>query len=236
MWLMIRYRPTTLFSLRYSAATSTGAKSLLVPSPYTIKMALVVSAIRWQGVEFAQDIFEMIRDLRPVRIRPPEYAVVNRCFLKYQKPKEEKLSKKKRRDNYESPIGYQATVGFREYVYLQGLLEIALPIANEEQGHNLVALALRVNYFGKRGSLMQFVSYDSLEDLPDGFTEVIRASAIGGGILQPLDDMAPDLTFDKVDVTSDTQMRSSDRPTAPTVLPYRIGRTSVGYAAYVRAT
>lgn len=236
MWLVIHYLPTTLFSLRYSAATSTGAKSLLIPSPYTIKMALLVAAIRWRGVAFARGAFEDIRDLRPIRIRPPRYAVANRCFLKYQKPREDKTSKATRGEDYEPPIGYQSTVGFREYVYLHGVIEIALPIRNDTQGRDLLDLAAQVNYFGKRGSLVQFVRYEFVETLPEGFTATL-AEAGGSmmhGVLQPLDDMASDLTFDKIDVTSDVAMRSADRPAVPTVLPYRLGKAAVGYASYTR--
>jgi hypothetical protein len=233
MWLVVRYQPTTLFSLRYSLATTTGAKSLLVPSPYTIKMALVVAAIRWQGVEFAKEVFPILRDLSPIRIRPSEHAIVNRCFLKYQKLREDKTAKSKRGEDYEPPVGFQSTVGFHEYVHLQGELSIALPVLDEVQSRHLLQLAVRVNYFGKRGSFVQYAGFEHIQDLPQFFSVSLSAAAEQSGILQPLDDMAPTLTFDQVDVTSDIRMVSGDRPSSPVLLPYRVNKTASTYAAYI---
>jgi len=233
MWLVIRYLPTTLFSLRYSAATSTGAKSLLIPSPYTIKMALLVTAVRWHGIDVARREFQTIRDLCPIRIRPSRYAVANRCFLRYQKPCEDKAKGSKDR---EPPIGYQSTVGFREYVYLHGPFEVACPVKNEVQGRHLLGLAARVNYFGKRGSFVQFVGHELVDTLSEGYTVPFAEANTGAipGVLQPLDDMAQSVTFDKIDITTDTSLLSSDRRSELTVLPYRAGRAALGYASYAR--
>ena len=234
MWLVVRYQPTTLFSLRYSTATTTGAKSLLVPSPYTVKMALLVAAIRWQGVAFAKEVFPLLRDLSPMQICPSEYAVTNRCFLKYQKLREDKTAKSKRGADYEPPIGFQSTVGFREYVHLQGDLRIALPMQDEAQILDFLQLAVRVNYFGKRGSFVQYAGFEHIKVLPRIFSVSLLVAAGQSGILQPLDDMAPTLTFDQVDVTSEIRIGSGDRPSNPTLLPYRVNRSASTYSAYAR--
>jgi hypothetical protein len=49
-WLIARYQPTSLFSLKHGDATSTGGKSLLVPTPFAIRMALLDAAIRTEGI------------------------------------------------------------------------------------------------------------------------------------------------------------------------------------------
>jgi len=197
-------------------------------------MALLVTAIRWQGVAFAKEIFPLLRDLTPIRICPCEYAVVNRCFLKYQKLREDKTAKSKRNDDYESPIGFQSTVGFREYVHLQGDLLIALPVTDEAESKDLLQLLARINYFGKRGSFVQYAGFKHLEELGSLFTANL-VSAIGlSGILQPLDDMASSLTFDQVDITSTTRIKTEDRPSIPTLVPYRVGRSASTYASYNR--
>ena len=41
MWLIAEYEAVTLFSLKLSTATSSGGKTLLVPTPYALKMALL---------------------------------------------------------------------------------------------------------------------------------------------------------------------------------------------------
>ena len=234
MWLVVRYQPTTLFSLRYSTATTTGAKSLLVPSPYTVKMALLVAAIRWRGVTFAKELFPVLRDLSPIRICPSEHAVTNRCFLKYQKLREDKTAKSKRSDDYEPPVGFQSTVGFREYVHLQGDLLIALPVMDEVQSKELLQLLVRINDFGKRGSFVQYVGFEHVEELASLFTTKLAFTKGQSGILQPLDDMASTLTFDQVDITSETRMKAEDRPSTPTLVPYRVNRSAATYSAYTR--
>jgi hypothetical protein len=237
MWLILTYNPTSLFSLRYSSATAAGAKSLVVPTPYTIKMALLVAAIRWRGLDYARnEAFPKVRDIRPIRIRPAEYAVVNRCFLKYQKLREDKTAKAGREADYLPPIGYLSTVGFREYVYLRGYWDIGLPVDAADDAVLLSSLAVRVNYFGKRGSFVQFLGSEVAAELPAGFSSPLADSFSTGaqGILQPLDDMAPSLTFDEVDVTTDSRLSEAHRPRTPTVLPYRLMASANGYAAYGR--
>ncbi len=46
MWLIATYQPTSLFSLRPANATTSGGKTLLTPTPFALKMALLDAAIR----------------------------------------------------------------------------------------------------------------------------------------------------------------------------------------------
>ena len=54
-----------LFSLKDSNSTSSGAKSLFLPSPYSIKMAFISQAMSLGGVNFSKDknLFAAIRDV-----------------------------------------------------------------------------------------------------------------------------------------------------------------------------
>ena len=45
MWMVARYAPTALFSLKPAAATSSGGKTLICPTPFSIKMALLDAAL-----------------------------------------------------------------------------------------------------------------------------------------------------------------------------------------------
>ena len=244
MWLISTYEPVSLFSLRYSSATTAGAKSLLVPSPYTIKMALTVAAIRLEGKEFARTNFLWIREMRPIRVRPSHYAVVNRCFLKFQSKRSEKSAKPKTETgeidpNYEAPIGYAATVGFREYIHLYGPLEIAFPI-DDLQEHQLTLLRRllpQINTFGKRGSLFQFLKLQESTELDDDFSTALSSGGLGAsGIVQPLDDMASSVTFEKVDVTDSSQkVNRSERLSQPTLIALRSTRFAQTWAFYEKA-
>lgn len=49
MWVSAEYEATALFTLKPALATSSGGKTLLVPTPYSIKMALLDVACRLEG-------------------------------------------------------------------------------------------------------------------------------------------------------------------------------------------
>ncbi len=51
MWIVAQYLPVAPFSLKPAAATSSGGKTLLAPTPYAIKMALLDVAIRTLGLK-----------------------------------------------------------------------------------------------------------------------------------------------------------------------------------------
>jgi hypothetical protein len=81
-WLVTQYKPTTLFSLKMSLATSSVGKTLLVPTPYSIKMAFVDAAFR-SGLS-NEDSADFLRSLVgvDVRVAPPEAAVATHTFVK----------------------------------------------------------------------------------------------------------------------------------------------------------
>src|SRR6266542_3258808 len=86
-WLVATYRPTAPFSLRLTTATSSGGKTLLVPTPYAVKLALVDATIRVGTVERGRALFDVLKG-RVIRLRPPEHVVVNNTFVKIQRRRE----------------------------------------------------------------------------------------------------------------------------------------------------
>ena len=66
-WLVVEYRPTALFSLKISLATSSVGKTLIVPTPYAIKMAYVDGGFRVGWTE--TDCNAFLRSLVDVEIR-----------------------------------------------------------------------------------------------------------------------------------------------------------------------
>ena len=80
MWCIAEYEAVTLFSLKLSAATASGGKTLLVPTPYALKMALLDAACRTAGVAQAEAWWPVIRDLR-VALFPAERCVVRKIFV-----------------------------------------------------------------------------------------------------------------------------------------------------------
>lgn len=105
-WLVSEYEPTALFSLKISLATSSVGKTLVIPTPYSIKMALVDAAFRagLSDVECA----DLLRSLVGVdlRVGMSEAAAVTHTFVKVrQEAKAPNWDKKKQAEGQ-----YQASL------------------------------------------------------------------------------------------------------------------------------
>jgi len=228
MWLITQYVATSLYSLKMSAATSSGGKTLLAPTPYALKMALLDTACRAQGVRYAKHVWPTLRDLR-VAYSPPERAVVNKLFTRVLKP------------NRKPPPPLARSIGYREYVYFAGPLGIALS-APEDEGvpEWLPQLTAQIAYLGKRGGFVQPTGIPQASDtLPRGY--VLLNSPRGQthfdrrGVLQLMDDCGPGMTFEHASIYSGTRVRiGQERISSPVVLPYQMARTSKSYALYER--
>lgn len=179
------YQPTNLFSLKESNSTNSGAKSLLIPSPYAIKMALFNQAITIDG----KDIFEekKSKEFSYIKDATIEYRVsgsfcVNNCFVTIQSL----------RDGT-----YRAKPSFREYIYLSDNIEIIFDVKSEEAKQYLQNYLHRINYFGKRGCFFQFIGYRDNPGEPN--VKEFDTSDFSPGILQEFDDISPKADFKNVD-------------------------------------
>lgn len=181
-WLIVSYSPTSFFSLRMTHATSKGGKTLLVPTPYAVKIAFIDACFRMysghEAINKAQAVFDIVKGME-IRIRPPAYCVVQNTFIKV---------KQEERD---APQGmYAPTIAYREFCYLKGDLDVAIDTAGLSAGqiNELIELAMRISYFGKRGSFMQFLRSEILEGEPEkAFTcPEDKADLISGGFATTL--------------------------------------------------
>lgn len=242
-WLIAQYSPVTLFSLRMGEATGTGAKTLLVPTPFAIRTALLDVAIRTQGVQTGEDAFQAIKELR-LAMLPPKQVVVTNMFAKVLKPQ---------RGDSQKKSAMQRTIAFREYVHLLDNLQIAF--GGTETALNVIEpLLLQVNYFGRRGGFFQFMSADEQntadDEIPQGFVALngafINDGDINGrmpvsfasGVIQLMDDWGPKLTYAKVNTHDEAKIKKVgkglDRVRKSVIFPYRITRTGRGFTAYER--
>lgn len=194
MKFSVIYKPTTLFSLRDSNSTSSGAKSLFIPSPYAIKMAFLNQAISLGGEDF-EDIekFSIIRDAK-ISYHINGFFCVNNCFVKIQKQR------------YGSP--FTPTISFREYIYLDSALEIIISVASEKQKVFLEKYLCKINQFGKRGCFFQFVGF---KDCPsESNVQQFDIKNINFGILQEYDDFDSNLNFENVNSYSDKKTKRKE--------------------------
>ncbi len=230
MWLISEFEATTLFSLRLSTATSSGGKTLLTPTPYALKMALLDSACRAVGVKRAESLWLEIRDLE-VAIRPCAQVAVTNLFQKILRPRRNPGN----RENADwGP--FQKTIGYREYAQWIGPLGLALRSNSNKRKDWLADLIIQVNYLGKRGSFVQISRLPIwMDDLPKGYLNVTaeQTNFLVNGTMQLLDDCTPNLTFDKANVYNNEKIRlKTDRIIREIVLPYRLIRSSKSFSLY----
>lgn len=232
MWFITTYQPVSLLSLKVSTATSTGGKSLLLPTPFAFKMALLDVVIRDGGVDLGEALWPTICNGQ-VAVRGPERIVVNNTFTKILKPN--------RSAAYDPDTGLflvmGRTIGFREYVQWQGELQIAFQADSEAK--DWARWLTQIHYLGKRGGFIQAVAPPTQADeLPDDFTLLTQDNEAGfalDGTLQVMDDCASDVRFDQVNIYTTTKLRvGSDRILRHVILPYRMERSSRGYTLYRR--
>ncbi len=237
-WLVAGYRPTSFFSLRMTHATNKGGKTLLVPTPYCVKLALIDACFRKYGaaeaLSKATAVYDMIKD-RPVRFCPPEHCVVQNTFIKIKQ------------EDRDAPKGiYTPTIAYREFCYFNGILQVAIGITglHDDSVQELVDLLTRINYLGKRGSFMQFCSAKVQDgELPGGYTcPEAEADIINGGYRTThyLDDFGNALIKDKqgFERINSYEKKSSAlgkyRVLVPTMLPYRYESSGKHYTYYRR--
>jgi hypothetical protein len=239
MWTLVEYAPVALFSLKAASATSSGGKTLLTPTAFSIKMALLDAVIRTQGREVGQIAWPTIRDLR-VAIALPQQIVVINTFTKIVRPKKNGPSED-RGTGLITPFG--STIAYREYVQYSGSLRLALqPAQNAAFEAGLNGALSQITYFGKRGGFVQLVEPPrETEALSDNgtwttLTEDQTAFTLNG-TLQLLDDCAASLSFSRADIYSGERITlGKERVLRHIVLPYQLKRSSRGFSLYERIT
>ncbi len=187
MRFSVIYQPTNLFSLKDSNSTNSGAKSLLIPSPYAIKMAVFNQAITIDGKE----VFSEKKSLELAYIKDAQiyYKItgsfcVNNCFVTIQSYRNERKE-------------FIGKPSFREYIYLSDNIEIVFEVNDEGAKQYLQKYLHRINYFGKRGCFFQFVEYRDNPSEPN--IKKFDASDFSPGILQEYDDMSPKSQLKNID-------------------------------------
>jgi hypothetical protein len=240
-WLIVRYSPVSLFSLRSTTSTSKGGKALLVPTPYAVKMALIDAIHRGASPDDyevrGRRVFDAVK-ARRIRIRPPAVCVVQNTFVKI------------RQEERGGQAGhYVPTIAYREVVFLKGELEIAIESSGwtREEVALVHEAAMHVNYFGKRGSFFQFLDKKEVDSLPDGFTitggDGVAAMSIGPGAIpyrtsQFLDDFGPDLCkakdgYDRISTFGSKPITlGKHRELVSTLIPYRMVQATRSFTRY----
>ncbi len=228
MWLTVDYEPVAAFGLRPSNTTSSGGKSLLVPTPYAIKMALLDVAIRLDGLEQGQALFEAVRDLT-IYARVPLAVAVTRTFQKVLRVQ----------TNKKSGEVWNSTIAQREYCIHTGALTLALNPPGELL-QDMLRYLVAIRYFGRRGSFVQMVAYDSDVTEPvddEAYVNLCQQSTeVRLGMMQLMDDMRPDATFADVSTYERKSARADGGRVKAyyVILPYALAHHGHNHTVYER--
>jgi hypothetical protein len=226
-WLVFHYSPVGLFSLETSRATSTAGKTLLVPTPYAIKLAWVDVALRHALIDNAE---WLIRDLAKatVRIGVPQHACVTGTIQRVR----QETRDSERKQNRDLPF-YRSSIAMREVVHYRGLLNIAFDrtSCSERLRDLLTRAAPAINYFGKRGSFFQYRGSMLQGELDSTFTEPAMPPVWGHHAT--LDDFGPKATFAAVNSFSPAAIeRGVHRTFVDTMIPLGVYNAGPGFMHY----
>jgi len=231
-WIYATFEPVAIFGLRPSNTTSSGGKSLVCPTPYAIKMAVLDRLIREQGIAAGVERFPQIRDLT-IWLHGADVVTVTRTFQKVLRPQKTVENPSTRRMDV-----WTSTIAQRELVLMSGQMILALGTAGTDLADELRQLLGSINYFGRRGSFMQLTAASVREQPPtsgEGFVNLgqpIMPDALGFGYLQRMDDMRPDAEWVDVDVVNGSTRGDGGRISYTVVLPYQLHRHAVIHTVY----
>jgi hypothetical protein len=239
MWTIARYLSVAPFSLKSAVATSSGGKTLLVPTPYAIKMALLDAAIRTLGIEEGERLFPLLRDL-VIALALPNDLIVMKGFSKIQRLLKDRSNEQKAlKAQEEKHWPMQPTIAYREYVYYRDPFQLALAQPDgTELPDELKQLLLSINYVGKRGGFIQLMDLPhTVEQLSDETFHVITSNTgvpfYKDGTLQMLDDCGNLMTFAQASIYDQKRVTVGvERILRHVVLPYRLSRSSRSYSWY----
>lgn len=220
VWLA--YEPISTFELRPSNTTKTGGKTLLCPTPYAIRMALLDRLIRLNGIDAGFDLFPIVRDMG-IALKPPMSVAINRTFQKILRPPFKDGE-------------WKSTIAMREFCVHAGWMEMVLGLPDEAV-EEIITAAVAVNYFGQRGSFFQVVDWAELDDVPSDFVDITRPTeGLQMGYLQRMDDMLPDATFGEINTLQPDGKRNriGARHSYNVVFPYELAHHAANHTVWQR--
>ncbi len=239
VWLVAEYEPVSLFSLRMSNTTSKGGKTLVVPTPYAVKMALIDACFRAYDGEEAQrtarSVFDALKGRR-IRFRPPPHCVVQNTFVKALDAERD------------GDLPFKQTIVYREFAaFSGGTLAVAVEVGGmSEADCALVEKLFRhINSIGKRGSFWQCVGAGRTSGpIPDGYTAALHGGELNRpelyGMVQVLDDFGEELVkakdgFERISTYGEGKVTlGKHRVLATTAVPYRVENASKRHTWYRR--
>jgi len=209
-WIGAKYKFASTFSYRIPYFSSSYALSAPAPSPSTIKLALVASAINRTGnIEKGKALFEKIRTSH-VTVELPDKIVLFKAFMK-------RLKKKRQGE------GFERTFGIREYVLYNGNLGIYLD-TQKDAIEEVSSVFKNVQYFGTSDSICLCIDNALTEPTPKRCIVQIeqKEPLHENGIVFLLSDFTETTSFEDVNPFSGKKMKKGAIALKPYLFPIKV--------------
>lgn len=159
-WLRARYYTHT-FHYRMPETAAINSVNPLIPSPLTVKMAMVAALLRARRVDDAQRLARELHNIQ-VGIRPPARAAVFRALMRYVRPPGKEPESLSDHDSG-TASSYRISPHYREYALWGGPLEVFLGVPRGLA--DIAAYALtRIDYLGAKDSQVSCGGVDRIDE------------------------------------------------------------------------
>lgn len=224
VWTCAKYTFASTFSYRIPYFSSSYALSAPVPSPSTVKLALVSSVINRNGnVEAGKKLFEKIR-CSMVTMELPEKMIMLKAFMKRLKQKRKGHETTIKTSFGELVERFEPTFGIREYVIYCGPLHIYVDAPDDSVQDVLKGFKL-VQYFGSSDSLCTCLETNTSEP---NWQKCIRPVDSGNekfdtqGMVFLLTDFTEKVAFESVNPFSGKKLKKGELLQKPYFFPLKI--------------
>ena len=192
IWLKATYH-FHVFHYRMPETAAIAAVTSFVPSPLTVKMAIIASLFQLGDINGAEIIAKNMHKIE-VKIIPPKAALSFKAFLRYRSPPAVE-SEEKGLD--ETGSYYPSRPHIREYAIFQDSLEVyvKLPVNIADYGKRALK---NIRYLGSKDSLV--ACFDLREDNPPHDSQCISKLDYGNpGIVVLLADFKQDVQIQNLE-------------------------------------
>lgn len=198
-WARITLSFPSFFSYRIPDYSSQYALSVPIPSPSTVKLGLVATAIRTSGkIDEGKRVFYAVRDSE-VMIKPPEQILINSFLIKRLKKKGEKKKKEKHEKINYRPV-FEKTFGTREYVFYPGDLEIFIDSEDLDTVKKYIKM---LRYLGSSDSIVFVKQIEEVEKPSNDAIKAINEKEFAkaskeGCVVYPVKDLTKNAKFEHI--------------------------------------
>ncbi len=201
-WVCLLVHFPSFFSYRIPDYSSQYALSVPLPSPSSIKLAVVATAIRTTGdVAEGKCVFYAVRDAE-IRIVPPKQIAINSVFIK--RLKKRGIKTKVDKEKYKQGLlpSFESTFCVREYVFFPEDVKLFISGGDID---SVVDYFNALRYVGSGDSIVYVKRVEFVEEPPknaikaitsEEFTKAIASS--DHFIVYPVKDLSKSAKFEQI--------------------------------------